>query len=108
MAQQPCRAVYLSGQLKDLLDGLGPSDKLRDWVDDMVDVLKENMFAGQRVKKNVIPDYYKRKYGVNNLYRYRHPEGFRSCYTLVRKDSHVCPVILDVLSHPEYDRIFGY
>jgi hypothetical protein len=38
------------------------------------------------------------------LYRYNHPEGYRSCYTIVNK----CPRILDILPHPVYDRIFRY
>jgi hypothetical protein len=41
---------------------------------------------------------------VNNLYRYSHPEGFRSCYTIVEE----CPRILDLMSHSVYDKVFKY
>ena len=72
-------------------------------------VLRENLFAGDAIRKRLIPASYVERYGVNNLYRYAHPEGYRSCYTLVRiEDVGVCPVILDLLSHQEYDRVFGY
>jgi len=70
----------------------------------MADALKENKFAGDLIKKSQIPNIYLVKFKVTNLYRYSHPEGYRSCYTIVRW----CPVILDLMSHPEYDKVFKY
>ena len=44
-----------------------------------------------------------------NLFRYAHPEGYRSCYRIFYEEEiGVCPHILDLLSHEEYDGIFGY
>jgi len=75
----------------------------------MDDVLLENREAGERIQKNRIPPLYRDRCGVNNLYRYHHPEGHRSCYTLVYIDGvGVCPLILDILTHVEYERLFGY
>ena len=75
----------------------------------METVLKENMFAGDQISKKQIPSQYKERYGVNNLLRYAHPEGYRSCYTISYEEGFgVCPHILDLLSHEEYDGIFGY
>jgi hypothetical protein len=72
-------------------------------------VLKENMFAGESVSKKQIPIHYAERYGVNNLFRYAHPEGYRSCYTFFCEEGiGVCPHILDLSSHEEYDKIFGY
>lgn len=98
------RAVLVSSELAYLIGQLGPDDKFSRWIADMSLVLKENMFAGELVQKSLIPDYYKEKYGVSHLFRYRHPEGHRSCY-------YVCEgscVILDILTHEEYDKRFGY
>ena len=67
-------------------------------------VLTEHKFAGELIKKAQIPSYYIEKFGVNNLYRYDHPEGYRSCYTVVNG----CPYILDIMAHAEYDLRFGY
>ena len=72
----------------------------------METVLKEHMYAGDLVKKNQIPFHYKERYDVNNLYRYGHPEGYRSCYTIFHEKEGVCPHILDLLSHEEYEKIF--
>ncbi|MFX0133138.1 MAG: hypothetical protein ACFFDN_05790 [Candidatus Hodarchaeota archaeon] len=79
------------------------------WIDGMKEKLLLNMLSGNSIQKRRIPKYYRDKYGVNNLFRYEHPEGYRSCYTLVNIEGvGVCPIILDLLSHPEYERIFGY
>ena len=102
-------AVYRSRHLDDFLKGLDPENKYRRWVEEMEATLKENMFAGEPIRKKLIPHYYAERYGVNNLFRYAHPEGYRSCYTLINVDNvGVCLLVLDLLSHREYDRIFGY
>jgi mRNA-degrading endonuclease RelE of RelBE toxin-antitoxin system len=106
MVLRPSPAVYLAKELSDSLDALDP--KLRKWLSDMETVLKGNKLAGDPVPKIQIPRYYREKFGVNNLYRYDHPEGYRSCYTLLTYDVGVCPLILDLRSHREYSRIFGY
>lgn len=109
MVRKPSSAVFRSRELEEFLKTLKPDDKLRRWIEDMEAVLLENMYAGQLLKKKQISAYYVQRYGVNNLFRFRHPEGYRSCYTILNVEGHgVCPFILDILSHEEYDRIFGY
>jgi hypothetical protein len=72
-------------------------------------VLKENMFVGELVSKKQIPLHYIQRYELNNLCRYAHPEGYRSCCTIFYEEGiGVCPHILDLLSNEEYDRVFGY
>lgn len=109
MVSRPSPAVHLSEELEDFLKEINPNHKFNKWIADMKSVLKENMFAGNCIRKKQIPKHYIRRYGVNNLYRYDHPEGFRSCYTLVEYGGlGVCPLILDLKTHDEYNRIFGY
>jgi hypothetical protein len=109
MVRKPSPAVFLSGELEDFLKEIDPTHKFHKWVKDMKSVLKENMLAGECIKKKQIPRHYVTGYGVNNLYRYDHPEGYRSCYTLTeRDDMGVCPTILDLKTHDEYGEVFGY
>lgn len=109
MVIKPSPRVYQSPEISELLNDLKCEDKIKRWNNDMGLVLKNNMFAGDPVQKRLIPRYYLNRYGVNNLYRYEHPEGHRSCYTLMCFDNvGVCLIILDIMSHPEYDRRFGY
>ena len=104
MRRERSPAVYLSKELATTIKCLGTDHKVAKWINSMADVLKENKFAGELIKKSQIPRLYVKKYHVNNLYRYGHPEGFRSCYTIAEE----CPHILDLMSHPEYDKIFKY
>ena len=104
MKRERSPAVFLSMKLDIFLKSLGPDDKRAKWVGRMAVVLKENKFAGEPLKKSQIPRSYIEQYQVNNLFRYGHPEGYRSCYTIVN----FCPHILDIMSHKEYDKIFGY
>ena len=108
MVRRPSQAVFRSENLHKFLK-TQPNSKLGKWIEEMEIVLKENMYAGEQVRKSQIPSYYVQNYGVNNLYRYAHPEGYRSCYTIFNeKGLGVCPHILDIMSHEEYNRIFGY
>jgi len=107
MVRKPSSAVFRSPDLDDFLRQY--NSKFQRWIKDMETVLKENMFTGESVRKKQIPSRCIERYGVNNLFRYAHPEGYRSCYTIFYEEGiGVCPHILDLLSHEEYDRIFGY
>jgi len=107
--QKPAPQVFVSEELSLLLKNLGSDHKFVKWINEMKDKLLFNMLSGDSIQKRRIPKYYRVRYGVNNLFRFEHPEGYRSCYTLVSIEGvGVCPIILDLLSHPEYDRMFGY
>jgi hypothetical protein len=109
MVSKPSPAVHRSKELADFLKGFSSNHKFHRWIEDMELVLKGNMFAGECIRKKQIPRHYTERYGVNNLYRYGHPEGFRSCYALVKFEGlGVCPLILDLKDHDEYAKIFGY
>jgi hypothetical protein len=109
MTRKPSPAVYLDQELEQSLKNLDSNHKFNKWIADMKSVLKENMLAGECIRKKQIPKYYVQRYGVNNLYHYDHPKGHRSCYTLTEHNNlGVCPLILDLKTHPEYSEIFGY
>lgn len=104
MPRRPSKDVSIIPELKDLLKRLGQQHKFSKWITDMSLVLKENMYAGQLVEKKKIPSFYVRKYAVDHLYRYGHPEGHRSCYIIYKGSC----VILDIMTHEEYNKRFGY
>lgn len=70
--------------------------------------LKQNATKGEKVQKQLWPKRYVRKYGINNLYRYRLGAGYRLTYTIVDKDNIITSVLLDILNHTEYNKLFGY
>jgi hypothetical protein len=102
--RMPAREVYVIGDLNESLQGLPTEHKFKKWINDMKNVLKEHMFSGELIGKGLVPTFYVEKYGVNNLYRYEHPEGHRSCYTIADG----CVYIIDIMTHAEYDLRFGY
>jgi hypothetical protein len=109
MAQNQSSGVFISKELSEYLDTLESDNKIKKWIDDMENILKENKLAGQSIPKKQIPKRYIDRYGVNNLFRYQHPEGYRSCYTLLNIEGvGVCPIILDIMTHKEYNIVFGY
>ena len=109
MVRRPSAAVFRSKNLNQFLSMQEPRSKFRKWIENMEIALKENMYAGEQIRKSQIPQHYIDTYGVNNLYRYAHPEGYRSCYTIFNEENFgVCPHILDIISHEEYNKIFGY
>ncbi len=65
--------------------------------------------TGDNVRKALIPRELKRRFGVENLWRVELPGGWRLLYTIVAKvDVRPEVRVLRILTHKEYDRIFGY
>ena len=75
----------------------------------MAQVLSGNPFVGNLIRKKQIPQYYRTKYQVQTLFRYRLPEGHRSTYTFVTEGKDA-PFILifDIMNHNECEKRFGY
>ena len=113
MTRKPAPAVFHHPKFVEFLKTLQENSDLRKMVRDMEDVLLENTFAGERVKKSLTPKYYVEEYDLNPrspvLYVYDHPRYYRSCYTVGPfEDLGVCPIILDIMDHNEYNRKFGF
>lgn len=103
------KKVFMSVEFTSYYESLDDSNKHRKWIELMRDSLLENMLIGENIRKDRIPKAYTRKYDLKNLYRFAHPEGYRSIYTIqqVGEDG-VCPVLLDFVSHKKYERTFDY
>ena len=73
-----------------------------------LDVLKGNMFTGERIERRKFPKYYVQKYGVNNLYKFNLDSRTRLIYTLVAEETEIAVVVLEILDHKKYEERFGY
>jgi mRNA-degrading endonuclease RelE of RelBE toxin-antitoxin system len=87
---------------------LGKTDPLKIQLDETMDLLKKDPTIGNRIKTNLWPKKYMRKFGINNLYRYRVGTNWRVIYTILGKSDGLVCVILDMLDHKNYDILFGY
>ncbi len=70
--------------------------------------LKENPFAGQQIKRKIIPKQYFRKYGLTNLYRIELANRWRMLYTIKTNEIEILNFILDIVDHKRYDKILKY
>lgn len=75
-----------------------------------IDLIKANMHYGDPIGKGKIPDVYKKKYGITNLFRVELPLYWRMLYSLTEGESEIEIVsfVLDVIDHKEYNKKFGY
>ena len=95
----------------ELFEALGPDRTTVFWsmILDMKKLLLENRLARESIEKGRIPRHYKDRYGVDNLYRYEFPSGYRACYTLRKNENEkICALILELMDHAGYERRFGY
>lgn len=75
-----------------------------------IEFIKENPQYGNPLSKKLIPDEYKIRYGITNLFRVELPNFWRMLYTLIEGESkiEIISFILDIIDHPSYDKKFGY
>ncbi len=87
---------------------LSEDSEIKAIIDEALDALKENRYAGILVPKEKTPKTYIRKYGITNLYKMDLRGNYRLTYTLIGLDEGVCPHIMEVMPHREYAKRFGY
>lgn len=70
--------------------------------------IQEDPICGIKIKQNLIPKEWKKKYGINNLYKYNLPNAWRLLYSLIGNNVEIIAIVLGCFSHKDYERIFGY
>lgn len=86
-----------------------PSEReLFTFVDQAINNLEKNAFCGIQIPKNKIPKEYVLKYGAMNLWKYDLPNAWRLIYTIRGAKVIVVSLILEWLTHKEYERRFHY
>ena len=73
-----------------------------------LDVLRENIEAGEKVEKRKWPKIYVRKYGITNLFRLDLDRNYRLTYTIIADGSKKIACVLEVMDHKTYNRRFSY
>ncbi len=70
--------------------------------------IKKDINKGEYVKKKPYPDKYRKSHGVDNLFVYDIGNTHRIVYTIRTDESTKIYQFLDLLTHKEYDILFGY
>ena len=75
-----------------------------------IEFIRLNPQYGNPLSKKLIPQEYQIKYDVKSAYRVELPNFWRMIYHLSENESRIeiLALIFDILSHPEYDKKFGY
>ena len=87
---------------------LATDDKLKEYIDDAIGVLKSNHLAGDQIKNELWPKKYVHEHGITNLFRYKLPDAYRMIYTFSGEDRGIICILIEVMSHKEYEKRFGY
>lgn len=79
-------------------------------VNNKIEFIKANFHYGEPIAKDLIPEEYKEKYGVTNLFRVELPNFWRMLYTLTDGETEIeiIAFVLDVIDHKTYNEKFGY
>lgn len=78
-------------------------------INNKIQLLKQNIYYGNPISKNLIPEEYKRKYELTNLFRVELPGFWRMLYTLEDNGKvEIIAFVLDIVNHKDYNRKFGY
>jgi Txe/YoeB family toxin of Txe-Axe toxin-antitoxin module len=74
-------------------------------IDQKRDLIKANPFYGDNIEKKKIP---KMHYDVQNLWRVELTGYWRMLYTIKGDEVQIICFVLDILTHNDYDKKFGY
>ncbi|MEW6294844.1 MAG: hypothetical protein AB1467_00940 [Candidatus Diapherotrites archaeon] len=79
-------------------------------INHKIELIKANIHYGNPVGKDYIPEEYKEKYGITNLFRVELPNYWRMLYSLTDSENkiEIVAFVLDLMGHDKYNKKFGY
>ena len=81
---------------------------LYKWIGRAIDDLEINAFCGTQIAKKLIPKIYLTKYGIDNLWKYDLPSGWRLLYSVANGEVLIVSIIIEWMTHKEYEKRFKY
>lgn len=82
--------------------------KLYKWICRAFKDLEENAFWGIQIPKKLIPKIYLEKYKIDNLWKYDLPGAWRLIYSVKNGEIQILSIILEWMSHKDYEKRFRY
>lgn len=87
--------------------GKSEEKELGRWLSLAFDCLQQNPFRGEHIPKRLIPKEYRRE-GIKNLWKHDLPNAWRLLYTIDTKEQDTIVVIIDWMTHREYEKKMKY
>ena len=88
--------------------GLAKTSNAFKEIDGILDLLKEDCFRGDRIRKELWPKCYVQAYKITSLYRLKLSSAWRLIYTVYSRDGVTICNVLEALLHKEYEKRFKY
>jgi len=95
-------------RLTSLESSTSESKKLFLELNHIFDRLQKDPYCGIHIPKKLIPPAYFKRYRLKNLWKYDLSDGWRLIYFIVNDKEDMIIVIIDWMSHKEYERLFNY
>jgi len=105
------RIVFAHEKVKEAFERLKDSAAEKRLYDNLMRAfrdIEENPAAFIHIKQRLIPKEYISKYGIDNLWKYDLPNGWRLLYSLGRDEIEIIAIMLEWLDHKNYEKRFGY
>lgn len=104
-----CKVRFVSEELKQAFEEVKEKNpQLHKELERAFSSICHDAFFGRRVKKELIPKKLIQDYDINNLFIYNLSGGWRLIYSLVNENIEIISVILDWMSHKDYERLFKF
>ena len=58
--------------------------------------------------RSLFQKIYIKKYGIDNLWKYDLPKAWRLLYSIVGDEIRIIAIVIEWLSHKDYEKRFGY
>ena len=101
--------IFAEDFLEEVFNSLADNSPLKNSINKAIEDLKENIFCGEQIKKEIIPREYVKKYKINNLWWYPLSKGWRLVYSIVNPNNvEILAVIIEYFNHKNYERRFKY
>lgn len=101
--------TFSNDELEKAFYSLAEGSPLKKSLQKAIADLRENVFCGEQIKKDIIPKEYVRNYKINNLWWYPLANAWRLVYSVISPNKlEILAVIIDYCNHKDYERKFGY
>jgi hypothetical protein len=91
-----------------LQSGRAEEKEIFNQLNTAFDRIAMDPFCGIQVPKRLIPRVYITKYGIENLWKYNFLKNWRLMYSVAGDGTQVVTLVIEWLSHKEYERRFRY
>lgn len=112
MLELPTKVIFATLKVKkefeELQQGKSEDKERYDQLQEAFTVLEKNGFSGIQIKKRLIPKIYMKTFKMHNLWKYNLSGGWRLIYSIENQGDLIVAIIVEWLSHKEYEERFGY